>query len=89
MIPFSCDCLGEGDNRYLGHLFQYNLNGGDTYEIIAGKYVNLTTTPWLQKVNSYNENSILEGSTVNVSINYSCGNAEINKSMGSSSHILS
>jgi chitin elicitor receptor kinase 1 len=58
------------------------LNGGDTYEIIAGKYANLTTTPWLQKVNSYNENSIPEGSTVNVSINCSCRNAEINKYYG-------
>jgi len=81
-IPFPCDCLGEGDNRYLGHLFQYNLNGGDTYEIIAGKYANLTTIASLRKVNSYNENSIPEGSTVNVSINCSCGNAEISKNYG-------
>ena len=40
-------------------------------------YMNLISTPWLQS--SYNENSIREGSTVNVSINCSCRNVEINK----------
>ena len=53
-IPFTCDCLGEGDNRYLGHVFQYTATGGDTYETIASsKYANLTTSSWLEKVNSY------------------------------------
>lgn len=82
-IPFSCDCLGEGDNRYLGHIFQYTVATGDTYETIASnQYANLTTSSWLEKVNSYDQNSIPDGVLVNVSINCSCGDAKISKDYG-------
>lgn len=82
-IPFSCDCLGEGNNRYLGHMFQYNAAGGDTYDKIANTiYANLTTASALQNVNSYTATSIPPGATLNVSINCSCGDASINKAYG-------
>lgn len=82
-IPFSCDCLGEGNNRYLGHMFHYNAAGGDTYDKIANTiYANLTTASALQNVNSYTATSIPPGATLNVSINCSCGDASINKAYG-------
>lgn len=82
-IPFTCDCLGEGNNKYLGHMFQYTAAGGDTYDKIANTiYANLTTVSALQKVNSYTASSITPGATLNVSINCSCGDASINKAYG-------
>lgn len=82
-IPFSCDCLGEGNNRYLGHMFHYIAVQGDTYDKIANTiYANLTTASALQNVNSYTATSIPPGATLNVSINCSCGDASINKAYG-------
>lgn len=82
-IPFTCDCLGEGNNKYLGHMFQYTVVRGDTYDKIANTiYANLTTVSALQKVNSYTANFILPGATLNVSINCSCGDASISKAYG-------
>lgn len=82
-IPFTCDCLGEGNNKYLGHMFKYTAAAGDTYDKIANTiYANLTTGSALQNVNSYTATSITPGATLNVSINCSCGDASINKSYG-------
>lgn len=82
-INFSCDCLGEGNNRYLGHMFQYVAVKGDTYDKIANTiYANLTTVSALQNVNSYAATSILPGAILNVSINCSCGDASISKAYG-------
>lgn len=82
-IPFSCDCLGEGNNRYLGHMFQYIAVQGDTYDKIANTiYANLTTVSALQNVNSYTATSITPGAKLNVSINCSCGVASISKVYG-------
>ncbi|KAM0011248.1 putative protein kinase RLK-Pelle-LysM family [Helianthus debilis subsp. tardiflorus] len=50
-VPFSCDCI---DGEFLGHVFNYDLTSGDTYETIAQQsYSNLTTADWIQRFNTY------------------------------------
>ncbi|MFS7967197.1 putative non-specific serine/threonine protein kinase [Helianthus anomalus] len=50
-LPFRCDCF---DGKFLGHVFNYNLRTGDTYETIAQeRYANLTTEDWIQRFNTY------------------------------------
>nr|CDH30701.1 putative LysM domain containing receptor kinase [Cercis chinensis] len=79
-VPFPCDCI---DDEFLGHNFQYDVNTGDTYETIAKtNFANLTTVDWLQNFNSYPPNSIPDTSTLNVTINCSCGNSQVSKDYG-------
>ncbi|MFS7967198.1 putative non-specific serine/threonine protein kinase [Helianthus anomalus] len=47
-MPFRCDCF---DGMFLGHVFNYNLRTGDTYETISQeRYANLTIEDWIQSL---------------------------------------
>ena len=79
-VPFPCDCI---DGEFLGHVFQYDVNPGDTYEKVAKTYyANLTTVDWLGKFHNYEPNNITGTATLNVTINCSCGNSDVSKDYG-------
>nr|ACE81772.1 putative LysM receptor kinase SYM37A [Pisum sativum] len=79
-IPFPCECIG---GEFLGHVFEYTANEGDTYDLIANTYyASLTTVEVLKKYNSYDPNHIPVKAKVNVTVNCSCGNSQISKDYG-------
>lgn len=79
-VPFPCDCIG---GEYLGHVFKYPLQVGDTYTKVANQsYSNLTTDSWLQSLNSYPDTNIPDSGTLNVTVNCSCGNGDVSKEYG-------
>ncbi|KAF2292255.1 hypothetical protein GH714_018188 [Hevea brasiliensis] len=79
-IPFPCDCI---NGEFLGHVFQYNVVTGDTYDVVANRYYsNLTTVNWLKQFNSYPENNIPDTGALNVTVNCSCGDSSISKDYG-------
>ncbi|XP_022867245.1 lysM domain receptor-like kinase 3 isoform X1 [Olea europaea var. sylvestris] len=79
-IPFSCDCIR---NEFLGHVFSYDVNTGDTYDRVAGTYYsNLTTGQSLAQFNSYSPNFIPDTATLNVTVNCSCGDEEVSRDYG-------
>ncbi|KAJ4831730.1 Chitin elicitor receptor kinase 1 [Turnera subulata] len=79
-VPFPCDCI-NGD--FLAHVFTYQVQPGNTYDIIADTYyANLTTIPWLEKFNSYNPNNIPDTGTLNVTVNCSCGDRAVSGEYG-------
>ncbi|KAF3953665.1 hypothetical protein CMV_020914 [Castanea mollissima] len=48
-VPFPCDCI---DGKFLGHVFDYTVQSGDTYEKVAQTwYANLTTYELLRQYN--------------------------------------
>ncbi|KAI3849051.1 hypothetical protein MKX03_011494 [Papaver bracteatum] len=74
-VPFKCDCI---EKKHLGHVFAYILTPGDTYEKVMKYYANLTTVEDLRNENHYdNPNNIPVGSTVNVTVNCSCGDEKV------------
>ncbi|KAL6975685.1 LysM domain receptor-like kinase 3 [Sarracenia purpurea var. burkii] len=80
-LPFSCDCI---DGEFLGHVFDYTVQSGDTYEKVAGTYYsNLTTVAWLERFNSYDPSRIPDtNAQLNVTVNCSCGDSSVSKSYG-------
>nr|XP_017247766.1 PREDICTED: lysM domain receptor-like kinase 3 [Daucus carota subsp. sativus] len=79
-LPFSCECI---DKQFLGHVFRYKVRSGDTYDKIAKTYYsNLTDSNWVQKFNSFNPNNIPDTSSVNVTVNCSCGDSKVSKEYG-------
>ncbi|XWS47409.1 hypothetical protein CRYUN_Cryun14cG0149700 [Craigia yunnanensis] len=79
-VPFPCDCI---NGTFLGHVFNYKVRTGDTYNTIATKYYsNLTTVELLQQFNSYPPTNIPDSGTVNVTVNCYCGDAAISKDYG-------
>ncbi|XP_054819636.1 lysM domain receptor-like kinase 3 isoform X2 [Prosopis cineraria] len=81
-IPFPCDCINNGD--FLGHVFEYTIVKGDTYDSIATKkYASLTTVDLLRRFNNYSDpdNLPLKGK-LNVTVNCSCGNRQVSKDYG-------
>ncbi|XP_058743195.1 lysM domain receptor-like kinase 3 isoform X3 [Vicia villosa] len=79
-IPFPCECIG---GEFLGHVFEYTANEGDTYDLLANTYyASLTTVEVLKKYNSYDPNHIPAKAKVNVTVNCSCGNSQISKDYG-------
>ncbi|GFS35005.1 chitin elicitor receptor kinase 1 [Actinidia rufa] len=79
-LPFRCDCI-TGD--FLGHVFQYSIRSGDTYDKVAGLYyANLTTAAWVQQFNNYDPSRIPDNSRINVTVNCSCGDASVSKEYG-------
>nr|ASM47235.1 lysm-containing receptor kinase 3.1 [Parasponia rugosa] len=80
-IPFPCDiCV---NNQYLGHVFEYNVNSGDTYTTVVSNYSSLTTVQSLTESNpEYNPNNIPDDGKLNVTVNCSCGNSLISKAYG-------
>ena len=79
-LPFRCDCI-TGD--FLGHVFQYSIRSGDTYDKVAGLYyANLTTAAWVQQFNNYDPSRIPDNARINVTVNCSCGDASVSKEYG-------
>jgi chitin elicitor receptor kinase 1 len=79
-IPFPCECIG---GEFLGHVFEYSVSEGDTYDLIANTYyASLTSVEVLKKYNSYDPNHIPAKAKVNVTVNCSCGNSQISKDYG-------
>ncbi|KMT11545.1 hypothetical protein BVRB_5g108620 isoform B [Beta vulgaris subsp. vulgaris] len=80
-VPFTCNCLNDG--QLLGHMFQYEIIQGDTYDIVANTYyAGLTTARWIENFNNFPVNSIPLGSLVNVAVNCSCGTSSIDSNYG-------
>ncbi|KAL3363783.1 hypothetical protein AABB24_012824 [Solanum stoloniferum] len=79
-IPFRCDCLNDGE--VLGHAFPYRVKTGDTYDLVARNYSDLTTAQWMMKFNSYPENNIPDTVNLSVVVNCSCGNSDVSKDFG-------
>uniref|UniRef100_A0A7N0UC74 non-specific serine/threonine protein kinase n=1 Tax=Kalanchoe fedtschenkoi TaxID=63787 RepID=A0A7N0UC74_KALFE len=79
-VPFSCECL-NGD--FLGHTFVYTTQSDDTYHNVASLvFANLTTEDWIQRVNHYDPHVVPDGVPINVTVNCSCGDAEVSKDYG-------
>ncbi|KAF5193002.1 Lysm domain receptor-like kinase [Thalictrum thalictroides] len=79
-VPFSCDCI---DKNFLGHVFNYDVRSGNTYDRVASLiYSNLTTVDWLQRVNSYPPDNIPDNAQLNVIVNCSCGVESVSKDYG-------
>lgn len=79
-VPFPCDCI---NGEFLGHVFQYNVKSGDTYDVVSSVYYsNLTTVNWLKQFNSYPENNVPDTGVLNVTVNCSCGDSSISKDYG-------
>nr|CAD1820502.1 unnamed protein product [Ananas comosus var. bracteatus] len=80
-VSFPCDCLGGG--AFLGHVFTYQVGKGDTYSSIAATvYANLTTAAALAAANSYPVNNVPLGAEINVTVNCSCGDADVSSNYG-------
>ncbi|EOX93288.1 Chitin elicitor receptor kinase 1, RLK1, putative [Theobroma cacao] len=79
-VPFPCDCI---NGEFLGHVFEYEVKSGDTYEKIASLYYsNLTTVEWLQRSNTYEADEMAENDKMNVTVNCSCGDTSVSKNYG-------
>ncbi|XP_073144092.1 chitin elicitor receptor kinase 1-like [Henckelia pumila] len=79
-IPFRCDCI---DGEFLGHVFTYDVNSGDTYTTIADTYYsNLTSVQLLTRFNSYPDFNIPDTAQLNVPVNCSCGDKDVSKDYG-------
>ncbi|KAM4093129.1 hypothetical protein ACB094_06G091600 [Castanea mollissima] len=80
-VPFPCDCI---DDEFLGHVFDYTVQTGDTYDKVATQwYANLTSAEWLQKRNSYPSDNIPNtNAKLNVTVNCSCGDSSVSKDYG-------
>lgn len=79
-VPFPCDCI---NGEFLGHVFQFSINSGDTYEKVASLYYsNLTDEASLERINNYPPTRIPDTGTLNVTVNCSCGDADVSKQYG-------
>ncbi|BFG26083.1 hypothetical protein CerSpe_123570 [Prunus speciosa] len=80
-IPFKCECV---NGKFLGHMFEYDVISGDTYDKVAQTYyANLTTVDAMKWFNSYDPNNIPNtNAKLNVSVNCSCGNTAVSKDYG-------
>lgn len=80
-IPFRCDCLNDVD--FLGHVFQYQIKTGDTYDRIVSNYSDLTSVDLLRRFNSrYTDNNIPNGVNLSVVVNCSCGDRDVSEDFG-------
>ncbi|KAL3821580.1 hypothetical protein ACJIZ3_007485 [Penstemon smallii] len=81
-VPFPCDCLAGGE--FLGHVFTYAVNSGDTYEHVAQtSYANLTTVELLQRFNRYPAYNVPDrGAVLNVTVRCSCGDRDVDRRYG-------
>lgn len=79
-VPFPCECV---EDAFLGHVFTYQFQKGDTYGKVAGnEYANLTTASWIQQLNNFSPFNVPDGAFVNVPINCSCGTSSVSKGYG-------
>ncbi|XP_028753014.1 lysM domain receptor-like kinase 3 [Neltuma alba] len=79
-VPFPCDCIG---GEYLGYVFKYPIQTGDTYMKVANQsYSNLTIASWLQSHNGYPPNNFPNSGTLNVTVNCSWGDSHVSRDYG-------
>ncbi|KAL5715367.1 chitin elicitor receptor kinase [Ranunculus cassubicifolius] len=81
-IPIPCGCI---NNDFLGHVFTYTVQSGDTYGKVANQwYANLTTADVLQRSNPrYPPENIPDTNAfLNVTINCYCGDQTVSKDYG-------
>ncbi|XP_024181560.1 chitin elicitor receptor kinase 1 isoform X2 [Rosa chinensis] len=79
-VPFSCGCI---NGSFLGHVFEYDVVKGDTYEKVASLYyANLTTADAMAWFNEYSEIDIPDNAKLNVVVNCSCGNSAVSEDYG-------
>ncbi|XP_056177558.1 chitin elicitor receptor kinase 1 [Syzygium oleosum] len=79
-IPFTCGCI---EDEFPGQIFNYTVQTGDTYGLVATQnYSNLTTAAWLQNFNSYPATNIPASSVLRVVVNCSCGDSAVSKEYG-------
>lgn len=79
-VPIPCGCV---DDTFLGHIFMYKFQKGDTYYKVAKyNYSNVTTWDWIEQFNSYNRFNVPDGAMINVPVNCSCGNSRVSKDYG-------
>ncbi|KAB2595813.1 chitin elicitor receptor kinase 1-like [Pyrus ussuriensis x Pyrus communis] len=77
-VPFTCGCI-NGD--FHGHMFEWDVRTGDTYDQIAKIfYSNLTSVEDMEWFNSYGPNNIPNNAKVNVTVN--CGNSAVSEDYG-------
>ncbi|XP_015695685.2 chitin elicitor receptor kinase 1 isoform X2 [Oryza brachyantha] len=84
-VYFTCGCQSlpaAPSATYLAGAIPFRMSRGQTYDSVAGKYNNLTSTAWLQATNSYPPNNIPDTATINVTVNCSCGDASISPDYG-------
>ncbi|XP_024033027.1 chitin elicitor receptor kinase 1 [Morus notabilis] len=78
-INFSCGCLrGE----FLGHVFDYDVVQGDTYERVVTNYSGLTTVAALTAYNGYDPNNIPNTGKLNVTVDCMCGDRAVSDKYG-------
>lgn len=80
-VPFPCNCIG---GEFLGYVFEYTVQKGDTYQVVAQKYyANLTTVESLETNNSYPATNIPDtNAKLNVTVTCSCGDSSVSKAYG-------
>uniref|UniRef100_A0A803L388 Protein kinase domain-containing protein n=1 Tax=Chenopodium quinoa TaxID=63459 RepID=A0A803L388_CHEQI len=79
-VPIPCGCV---DDTFLGHIFSYMFQKGDTYYKVAKyNYSNVTTWDWIEQFNSYNRFNVPDEAMINVPVNCSCGNSRVSKDYG-------
>ncbi|KMT06605.1 hypothetical protein BVRB_7g157730 [Beta vulgaris subsp. vulgaris] len=79
-IPFSCGCVND---TFLGHMFMYQFQTGDTYDHVArNNYTNLTTSNWIEQFNGYSRFNVPNGVFINVPVNCSCGIRSVSMDYG-------
>lgn len=79
-VPFTCECI---QNQFLAHVFSYEVQSQDTYDVIAEKwYANLTNAEWIHSFNTFDPNRIPDEAILNVTVNCSCGDSSVSKDYG-------
>ncbi|KAL5715366.1 hypothetical protein ACHQM5_017195 [Ranunculus cassubicifolius] len=81
-IPIPCGCI---NNDFLGHVFTYTVQPGDTYEKVVNQwYANLTTVDVLQRSNPrYPPENIPDTNAfLNVTVNCFCGDQSVSRDYG-------
>ena len=79
-IPFLCGCVND---TFLGHIFTYTFQKGDTYEKVAKyNYTNLTFPGWIEKFNGYSPYNVPDGTIINIPVRCSCGDESVSKDYG-------
>ena len=71
------------NGKLLGHMFQYEIIQGDTYDRVGNTYyVGLAIARWIYIFSNFLVNNIPLGSLVNVVVNSSCGTSSIDSNYG-------
>ncbi|KNA23424.1 hypothetical protein SOVF_024950 [Spinacia oleracea] len=79
-VPIPCGCVND---TFLGHIFSYTFQRGDTYENVAKyNFSNLTTSNWIEQFNGYSIYNVPDGALVNVPVNCSCGDSRVSMEYG-------